>query len=53
MKLVFPEKILDQHLVVLGIHPNGGRYGTNLARLRTMGIIPERGEIYLTDAARR
>lgn len=35
----------------LGIHPNGGRYGSNLARLRTMGLIPERGEIYLTEAA--
>lgn len=35
---------------VLGIHPNGGRYGSNLARLRVMGLIPERGSIYLTQA---
>jgi uncharacterized protein len=38
---------------VLGLHPNGGRYGSNLARLRTMGLIPERGDIYLTEAAYR
>lgn len=37
---------------VLGIHPNGGRYNTNLRRLRTMGLIPARGEIYLTEGAR-
>lgn len=37
----------------LGIHPNGGRFGSNLARLRTMGLIPERGDIYLTEGARR
>lgn len=37
----------------LGIHPNGGRYGSDLARLRTMGLIPERGDIYLTEAAFR
>jgi hypothetical protein len=37
----------------LGIHPNGGRYGSNLARLRTMGLIPDRGEIHLTEGARR
>ncbi len=37
----------------LGIHPNGGRYGSNLARLRTMGLIPDRGDIYLTEGARR
>lgn len=37
----------------LNIHPNGGRYGTNLARLRTMGLIPERGDILLTDAVWR
>ncbi len=29
----------------LGIHPNGGRYGSNLSWLRTMGLIPERGAI--------
>ena len=38
---------------LLGIHPNGGRYGSNLARLRTMGLIPDRGDIYLTEGARR
>ncbi len=37
----------------LGIHPNGGRYGSDLARLRTMGLIPERGDIYLTAEAFR
>lgn len=37
----------------LGIHPKGGRFGSNLARLRTMGLIPERGAIYLTEAAYR
>src|SRR5690606_35692581 len=37
----------------LGIHPNGGRYGSSLARLRTMGLIPERGDIYLTEGAYR
>lgn len=36
----------------LGIHPNGGSYGQNLGRLRTMGLIPERGTIKLTEAAR-
>ncbi len=35
----------------LGLHPTGGRFGTNLGRLRTMGLIPERGEIYLTEGA--
>jgi hypothetical protein len=38
---------------ILQIHPNGGRYGSNLARLRTMGLIPDRGDIYLTEGARR
>lgn len=35
----------------LGIHPNGGRFGSDLARLRTMGLIPERGEIRLLEVA--
>jgi hypothetical protein len=35
----------------LGLHPTGGRFGTNLGRLRTMELIPERGEIYLTEGA--
>ena len=29
----------------LGIHPNGGRFNRNLAWLRTMGVITERGPI--------
>ena len=36
---------------VLNLHPNGGSYGQNLARLRTMGLLPERGTIKLTEAA--
>jgi len=39
--------------LTLGIHQNGGRYGSNLARLRTMGVIPDRGDIYLLDTAYR
>lgn len=35
----------------LGIHPNGGRYGSNLLRLREMGLIPERGSLLLTKGA--
>jgi uncharacterized protein len=35
----------------LGIHPNGGSYGQNLARLRVMGLITERGPIKITEAA--
>ena len=34
----------------LGVHPNGGRFLQNLARLREMGLIPERGEIVATEA---
>jgi hypothetical protein len=34
----------------LGIHPNGGRFGSDLARLRTMGIITERGPIAPKEA---
>lgn len=34
----------------LGLHPNGGSYGTNLGRLRTMGLITERGPIRVTEA---
>lgn len=37
----------------LDLHPTGGRYGSNLARLRTMQLIPDRGDIYLTEAAER
>lgn len=33
----------------LGIHPTGGRYGSNLARLKEMGAIPEKGPIKLVD----
>jgi hypothetical protein len=43
----------DTLAAVLGLHPSGGRYGTNLGRLRTMGLIPERGDIYLTEGAKR
>lgn len=32
----------------LGIHPRGGRYTSAIAWLRTMGILPERGKLYLT-----
>lgn len=35
----------------LDLHPTGGTYGQNLARLRTMGLIPDRGIIKLTEAA--
>ena len=38
---------------VLGIHPTGGRYGTNLGWLRTMGVLPDRGSIELTDGAKK
>jgi hypothetical protein len=34
----------------LGIHPNGGRFLQNLARLREMGLIPEKGAIHATEA---
>lgn len=43
----------DSLAKALGIHPNGGRYGSDLSRLRTMGLIPERGDIYLTEGATR
>jgi predicted ArsR family transcriptional regulator len=33
----------------LGIHPNGGRFNRDLAWLRAMGLIPERGRIETTD----
>lgn len=48
-----PDQKLDREGLasLLGIHPNGGRYGGDLSRLRTMGVIPERGTIYLTPAA--
>ncbi len=35
----------------LGIHPKGGTFGQNIAHLRTMGLIPKRGDIRLTEAA--
>lgn len=37
----------------LDIHPNGGRYLTNLARLREMGLIPPKGEIVATEGTFR
>lgn len=43
----------DELATALGIHPNGGTYGTSLARLRTMGLIPASGPIKLTEAALR
>lgn len=33
----------------LGLHPTGGRYGTNLGLLRAMGAIPDRGPIKLVS----
>lgn len=33
----------------LGLHPTGGRYGSNLALLRAMGAIPDRGAIQLVS----
>jgi len=39
----------DELAAALGIHPNGGSYGQNLAWLRTMGLITERGPIKATD----
>lgn len=38
---------------LLGIHPNGGRYGSNLAWLRTMGVITDRGPIAATEGLQR
>lgn len=37
----------------LGIHPKGGRYGSNLGHMRAMGLIPAKGDIYLTEATYR
>lgn len=37
----------------LDLHPTGGTYGQNLARLRTMQLIPDRGEIRLLETADR
>lgn len=34
----------------LGIHPNGGRFNSNIAWMRTMGLLPERGQLVLTGA---
>lgn len=35
----------------LGIHPKGGRFNSDIAYLRAMGLVPERGGIFLTPAA--
>lgn len=43
----------DHLAAALDLHPNGGSFNQNLGRLRCMGLIPERGEIYLTPAAFR
>jgi hypothetical protein len=37
----------------LGLHPNGGSYGTNLGWLRTMGLITPRGAIQATEGLTR
>jgi hypothetical protein len=37
----------------LGVHHNGSRFGSNLAWLRAMKLIPDRGPILLTEAFRR
>lgn len=41
----------DSLAAALGLHPSGGTYGQNLARLRCMGLLPDRGTIMLTEAA--
>lgn len=41
----------DSLAAALGLHPKGGNYGANLGRLRTMGLITERGPIRLTEGA--
>lgn len=41
----------DELAAALGIHPNGGRFGSDLAWLRTMGVITDRGPIALTAGA--
>lgn len=38
---------------LLQLHPNGGRFLQNLARLREMQLIPERGDIIATEATFR
>jgi hypothetical protein len=43
----------DELAGLLGIHPNGGRYGSNLGWLRTMGVITERGPIAPTEGLMR
>ena len=43
----------DELAEQLGIHPNGGRYGADLARLRTMGLVTERGPIATTEGLLR
>lgn len=43
----------EQLAGMLGIHPNGGRYTSTLAWLRTMGVITVSGPIELTDGAKR
>ena len=35
----------EELAAILGIHPNGSRFNQDLAWLRTMGLIPERGAI--------
>lgn len=45
--------VRDTLAAKLEIHPNGGRYGSDLAWLRTMGVITERGPITVTEGALR
>jgi hypothetical protein len=43
----------DELAELLAIHPNGGRFNRDLAWLRAMKVIPERGPIQLTEGAHR
>jgi hypothetical protein len=40
----------DELAALLQLHPTGGRYGSNLGWLRTLGLLPERGPMSLTPA---
>ena len=44
---------LEELAGTLGLHPRGGSFRTDLARLRTMGLVTARGLIELTEGARR
>jgi hypothetical protein len=47
----FPSRV--DLAAAMGVHPNGGRFLTNLARLREMGVIPERGDIKAVEGVYR